>query len=265
MNTQQNIAMSDIAALKISAPPVAAQHVIADYLDRETARIDALIAAKRRLIELLEELREASSAEAIHAAMDSYPLVPLWAVLQPVEVTGFPHYELLSVYREHGVVPKSSRSDNFNKAPTDLSRYQVVNAGDVVVNKMKAWQGSIAVAFVDGIVSPDYLVCRMRTPIDMAYLHHILRSPQMRAEYEKRSEGIRPNQWRLQWDQMRQIRIPIPPTSAQVAVVAKHEATVARSRGLDVALTRQIGLLQEHRQALITAAVTGELDFAEAA
>lgn len=47
-----------IADLPIPVPSIVTQHAIADYLDRETARIDALIAAKRRMAELLEERRE---------------------------------------------------------------------------------------------------------------------------------------------------------------------------------------------------------------
>lgn len=52
---------------------------------------------------------------------------------------------VLSVYRDFGVIEKSSRDDNNNKTPEDLSSYQTVNLGDLVINKMKAWQGSLGV------------------------------------------------------------------------------------------------------------------------
>jgi len=65
-----------------------------------------------------------------------------------------PNAELLSVYREYGVVPKSSRDDNFNRTGADLSAYQYVEVGDLVLNKMKTWQGSIAVSNHSGLVSP---------------------------------------------------------------------------------------------------------------
>ena len=66
--------------------------------------------------------------------------------------------QLLSVYRDYGVVPKSSRDDNFNKPSDDLSTYQLVEHGDLAINKMKAWQGSVAISQCRGIVSPAYFV-----------------------------------------------------------------------------------------------------------
>ncbi len=72
--------------------------------------------------------------------------------------TGFVEKELLSVYRDYGVIPKSSRDDNNNKPSDDLSPYQLVKPDDLVMNKMKAWQGSIAISEYEGIVSPAYFV-----------------------------------------------------------------------------------------------------------
>jgi type I restriction enzyme S subunit len=254
-----------VRSIKVPRPPLRRQAVIADYLDRETARIDALIAAKRRMVELLDERRESSAADLVDTANALGSAVPLWTVMRPEETTDAPDLEVLSVYRDHGVIPKSSRSDNYNKTPADLSRYQVVWPGDVVVNKMKAWQGSIGVSKFHGIVSPDYLVCRMLRPIDPSFLHHVLRSPQLRVEFQARSEGIRPAQWRLQWDQMRLIELPLPDEDTQMAVVAAHAKESVRLQKLTSALLLQAELLQERRQALVTAAISGQLELPEAA
>lgn len=51
--------------------------------------------------------------------------------------------QVLSVYREYGVIPKDSRDDNHNVTSEDTSNYRYVRKGDFVINKMKAWQGSI--------------------------------------------------------------------------------------------------------------------------
>ena len=66
--------------------------------------------------------------------------------------------QVLSLYREFGVVPKDSRDDNYNVTAEDTSKYKYVQPGDFVVNKMKAWQGSVAVSDYEGIVSPAYYV-----------------------------------------------------------------------------------------------------------
>ena len=68
-----------------------------------------------------------------------------------------PDYEALSVYREYGVIPKDSRDDNHNATSLDTSNYKAVEPGDLVVNKMKAWQGSMGVSSHKGIVSPAYI------------------------------------------------------------------------------------------------------------
>jgi len=70
---------------------------------------------------------------------------------------GFENEQLLSVYRDLGVIIKSSRDDNHNKASDDLSTYQLIESGDLAINKMKAWQGSIAISEYRGIVSPHIL------------------------------------------------------------------------------------------------------------
>lgn len=68
---------------------------------------------------------------------------PLWSMYHPKKETGYPKETLLSVYRDYGVIEKSSRDDNRNRESEDLSGYQLVVSGDLVTNKMKTWQGSI--------------------------------------------------------------------------------------------------------------------------
>lgn len=70
---------------------------------------------------------------------------------------------VLSLYREYGIVPKDSRDDNYNVTSEDTSNYRYVHVGDFVVNKMKAWQGSMGVSAYEGIVSPAYFVYRFTT------------------------------------------------------------------------------------------------------
>ena len=70
---------------------------------------------------------------------------------------------VLSLYREYGVIPKDSRDDNHNQTSEDTSKYKYVIPGNFVVNKMKAWQGSVAVSDYEGIISPAYYVYVLST------------------------------------------------------------------------------------------------------
>ena len=67
-------------------------------------------------------------------------------VMRNKSIKGYPNETVLSLYREYGVIPKDSRTDNHNTTSEDTSNYKFVEVGDFVVNKMKAWQGSMAVS-----------------------------------------------------------------------------------------------------------------------
>lgn len=82
---------------------------------------------------------------------------------------------VLSLYRELGVIPKDSRDDNHNVTSEDTSKYKYVRPGDFVINKMKAWQGSVAVSDYEGIVSPAYFIYRFTDDVYFKrYFHYLL-------------------------------------------------------------------------------------------
>ena len=149
-------------------------------------------------------------------------------LLRPREVTNRVNLQVLSVYREYGVIPKDSRSDNFNKTPEDITRYQEVRVGDLVINKMKAWQGSVGISTYHGIVSPDYLVCSVDSAVDSRFMHHLLRSRILASEFGARSKGIRPAQWRLYWEDLAEIPINLPSVDEQRRIADFLDAETAR-------------------------------------
>ena len=128
--------------------------------------------------------------------MTEWRSVPLGALFARVEDRGRPDLPLLSVYRELGVVPRAGRDDNHNRPSDDLDSYKVVRKGDLVVNKMKTWQGSLGVSEYIGIFSPAYFIGRPRAEFDRRFLHHLVRSGPMIAQYGARSKGIRPKRRR---------------------------------------------------------------------
>jgi len=142
------------------------------------------------------------------------------------------------------VVPKSSRDDNFNKESEDLSNYLYVKEGDLVLNKMKTWQGSLAVSRFEGIVSPAYFVCQLSPQVEPRFIHYLLRSEPLIAEYAKRSKGIRPNQWDLPFDEFKAIEVTLPPVEEQRKIADFLDDQVAR---IDVAIVgkRQEAAAQE--------------------
>ncbi len=176
----------------------------------------------------------------------SWESLPIGALFQRVEERDRPDLPLLSVYRDFGVVPRAGRDDNFNRPSDDLTSYKVVRPGDLVLNKMKTWQGSLGVSDHEGIVSPAYFIGRARPTIefDRRFLHHLLRSGPMIAEYGARSKGIRPSQWDLPWDEFKSIRISLPPLGEQRAIADYLDAETARIDALITKKRRMIELLE---------------------
>jgi type I restriction enzyme S subunit len=81
-----------------------------------------------------------------------WQIKPLWAMYQRIKDVDHPSETMLSVYRDYGVVVKSSR-ENLNVTADDRSIYQLVHPGWLVTNRMKAWQGSVGISGLRGIVS----------------------------------------------------------------------------------------------------------------
>lgn len=178
--------------------------------------------------------------------------------------SGYTEKELLSVYRDYGVIPKSSRDDNNNKPSEDLSPYQLVQPNDLVMNKMKAWQGSIAISEYEGIVSPAYFVYQPNKILfELAhpkYVHYLLRNPIYVTQYLSRSKGIRVNQWDLDPDEFRNIELLLPDKIEQEKIYSFLDHETAKIDNLIEKQQQLIELLKEKRQAVISHAVTKGLN-----
>ena len=181
-----------------------------------------------------------------------WELVPAWSLYRRVKRTGHASEELLSVYRDHGVIPKSSRDDNHNVESEDLSGYQLVKPGDLVMNKMKAWQGSIALSEHQGIVSPAYFVFQPLHAGHLKFFHYLLRSQRYVGAYNRISKGVRVGQWDLDPSYFRTLPIPVPPLEEQRAIANFLDAELAQIDQLIEKQKRLIDVSRERRQASIS-------------
>ena len=130
----------------------------------------------------------------------------LRTLIRPRNERNRPDLPLLSVAREKGVFVRSLTDDdeNHNVIPEDLSNYKVAHAGNLVINKMKAWQGSMGIAPCDGIVSPAYFVFNFSIK-NHRFGQALLRSKHYVAHFGQASDGVRVGQWDLTISGMRQI------------------------------------------------------------
>jgi type I restriction enzyme S subunit len=205
-----------------------------------------------------------SGVDWLGEAPSHWATIPVGRLYQRTKRTNFAEKELLSVYRDHGVVPTSSRDDNNNKPSEDLTAYQLVEPDNLVMNKMKAWQGSIAISEHEGIVSPAYFVYQPNARMfDLAipkYIHYLLRHPMYIAQYLRQSKGIRVNQWDLDPDEFKKIELLLPKTDEQKTIIDFLDHETAKIDALIEKQQRLIELLKEKRQAVISHAVTKGLN-----
>jgi type I restriction enzyme S subunit len=168
---------------------------------------------------------------------------------------------LLSVAREKGVFVRSltDADENHNVIPEDLTNYKVARAGSLVINKMKAWQGSMGIAPCDGIVSPAYFVFDFGIA-NRAFGQALLRSKPYVAHFGRASDGVRVGQWDLTIAAMRQIPVLAPPPDEQVTIVRFLDWANGRLERTIRAKRKVIALLGEQKQAIIHRAVTRGLD-----
>jgi type I restriction enzyme S subunit len=155
---------------------------------------------------------------------------------------------MLSVYREHGVVRKSSRNDNHNQTAESRHIYQLVDDGWLIVNRMKAWQGSVGISNLRGIVSGHYLCFRPKHDEDHGFLNWLLRSDLYRVEYARISRGVRPGQIEIDNDELRRLRIALPPPYEQRLIAGFLDSETSRIDQLSV-LERRVRTSIEERTA----------------
>jgi len=273
--TRFGIPKSEIGAMTLPVPPLAQQRTIADYLDRETARLDALVAAKERVLGLLAEKRRA----LITRGLD--PRAPLrdsgipWLGEIPAhwetrraswlfherDERGEEDLPLLEVSINSGVVLREFSDERIESTAADFNTYKVARQGDVAFNKMRMWQGAVGVAPQDGLVSPDYVVAGPTGPLSPQYAGLLFRTDMFSAECARRSHGIVWDRLRLYWDEFREIEVPLPPQDTQLEIVAYIAEATTRLDALRMATERSIALLKERRVALIEAVVTGKIGF----
>ena len=188
-----------------------------------------------------------------------WELVPFGRLVERSRQAGRPDLPPLSVFLDEGVVPRSSRTDNYNRLGSNLAKYLVVRPGDVVFNKLRTWQGGLGVSRYKGIVSPAYFVCRPLPRVNSRYLHYLLRSTPYLAELTRVSKFMPPSQFDILWDDLRLLPILVPKTAVQAAIADYLDTETGRIDALITKKRRMIKLLEERRALVTLAGVSGGL------
>ena len=278
------ITKSTFLSATIPLPPLPEQRAIVRYLDHVDRRISRYVSAKRKLIALLEEEKQAVINQAVTRGLD--PNVRLkpsgvewlgdvpehWEVVRNGQLfvqrneKGFPELPILEVSLRTGVDLRDFENSDRKQMMAVRGEYKRAVKGDIAYNMMRMWQGAIGVAPVDGLVSPAYVVAKPLRGNDPRYFSALFRTSAYMAEVDKYSRGIVKDRNRLYWEDFKQMPTPCPPLHEQVLIAdAIDQGLATLNDGANHTRRRQIELLQEYRTRLIADVVTGKLDVREAA
>ena len=285
---QKRVPESFVANLEHPIPSLLEQRAIAAFLDRETAKIDSLVAKKQRLIELLVEKRTALISRAVARGLE--PNVPMkdsgvdWLDEIPAhwEVTALRRLiaqvahplkvDPKRVYREIGI--RSWGKGIFHKDPLQGvhlgdKRVFTIRPGELVLNIVFAWEGAVAVTSeVDrGMIASHRFPTfqHLNALVDLDYLLMFLQSEHGRSLMELNSPGAAGRNRTIRMDAFLDEEIPLPPLKEQQQIVIAFRNNEQRLQSLSTKVHEAIRCLKELRTALISAAVTGRIDVREKA
>jgi type I restriction enzyme, S subunit len=274
-----------LAGHAIPLPPLEEQCAIADFLDEQTSRIDTLIAKQDHLIDTLQERRRAVVEHAVwtglrrsetvqSAEIGCAPSVPIhwdWTrnkniLVERDDLSFDGSEELLTVSHLTGITPRSEKKVTMIEAESHAG-YRLVSSGDLVINTMWAWMGALGISRNVGMVSPAYGVYtfRDRNQTDPRFFDYLFRSRQYVTEMTRFSRGVWTSRLRLYPESFLQLPVVVPPIVEQREIVKYVDEQTSRIDALIAKTTEHIGLAKERRAALITAAVTGQIDARTAA
>lgn len=288
---QPNINQETVAGLRIPAPRIEEQTAIATFLDRETAKLDTLISKQERLIELLQEKRQAVISHAVIKGLD--PDVPMKD--SGIEWLGAIPYKWMHASLRH-VCKKITDGSHFSPENTDEGRSYVtvrnlisseidldgaakiseidfeklVKAGcrpsvndvlfskDGTVGKVAIVKNNNFVALSSlAIISPNHEVLYSK------YLYYFLHAHNGEKQVESLYAGAALK--RITLDAIVGIYIPVPSINEQEMIASYLDQETTKIELLINKARQSIDLAKEHRSALISAAVTGKIDVREAA
>jgi type I restriction enzyme S subunit len=276
-----------VSNIPVALAPSQEQRAIAAFLDRETAKIDALVAKKERLIELLQEERTAVIARAVTKGLD--PSVPMsdsgidWLGENPAHWKVIPLKRIASIRYGLGEPPQLLadglpfiRATNVSKGriidqemqfvdPSDVpwNRDPTLRSDDIIVVRSGAYTGDSAIIprEYDGAISGYDMVVRPRRCV-ASFLAWVLLS-RFVLEAQIELESMRAAQPHLNAEELGAVVILLPPDSEQRAIAAFLGQETVRIDSLAAKVRVAIDRLKELRSALISAAVTGKIDVRE--
>ena len=266
-----SMTQADLSNIHFAVPDFEEQTAIANFLDRETAKIDALIAEQEKLIALLAEKRQATISRAVTKGLNPDAPMKDSGVAWLGEVPA--HWEMkrlkhcLSLLTEKAETSTNkialenieSWSGNYLPTESEFEGDGVAFAkGDILFGKLRPYLAKAYLAEFSGEAVGDFHVMRPSANVAPRFAQYQILNRDFIALVDGSTFGSKMP--RASWEYVGNMPFPLPATSEQTAIAAFLDRETAKIDALTAEATRAIDLLKERRTALISAAVTGKID-----
>ena len=276
-STVDSVRLNMLQDFPVMMPDTSEQFRIAQFLDTECARIDALIEQTRASIEEYKKLKQAVITQAVtkgirpnrpmkDSGIDWIAQIPKeWDVLrgkwlfhETDERSEDGKEELLTVSHITGVTPRSQKNVNMFMSES-LVGYKICRVNDIAANTMWMWQGAIGVSKYHGVISPSYNTYRQtNNQYNPDYLDYLLRIRPLVDTYNANSTGITASRLRLYPDRFLSILFPIPPMNEQIEIAAYLNEKTGGIEKLIEKKEQYLSELENYKKSLIYEYVTGK-------
>lgn len=258
---RQSLKYADIKHVRVLIPSESARDQIVRYLDVETAKIDHLIAKQRELLKLLDLRDEARWNEAFtgFTPLKTLPLKRLLVKQYRPVVEGA---GVVTAFRNGEVTLRSNRREEGFTFSESEAGYQGVVAGDLVFHGLDGFAGAVGISDSDGQSTPVYHICRLRNEDDnLQFIAYLLRYLGNSGFLATQAPSVRQRAVDFRnWQTFGRIPLSLPDGKAQQRIVSELDESAEALARARTTIERALGLLQERRSALITAAVTGQIE-----
>lgn len=287
--TRSRIPLGTMATRMLALPSLKEQATIVDFLDRETAKIDALIVEQEKLIALLAEKRQATISHAVTHGLN--PDAPMkssgiaWLECVPVHwrVTRLRHVATVQtgIAKGKDMAGKRSISVPYLRVanvqagflslddvatieiePEQLERYRLLPE-DVLMNEGgdfdKLGRGAIWNGEIEDCIHQNHVFAVRAHSVSSQWLSQLIGSDYAQFYFMTRSKQST-NLASISSTNIMELPVLVPPDDEQVAILDFLEQEMSRLSQLEIEAGRAVVLLKERRSALITAAVTGQID-----
>ncbi len=277
---RKTISTSVFMNLKLPMPELFEQKQIVSYLDWKLTKINSLVKAEKKKIELLEERKKQLIDIAVTQGISDAALVSSevpWLKQRPShwesrrikylfdmrdERNYLPLSEvnLISLYTKLGVIQNSDIEYTSGNKATNADGYKKVQENDIIVNIILCWMGAVGRSAYTGVTSPAYDIYIPKENVSSRYYHYLFRTSRFSEQCYKAGKGIMAMRWRTYSPQFCNIWVPVPPFEEQEAIANWLDEKIKSIDSMIIQIEHQVELLRELKNRIVLDVVTGKID-----